>query len=197
MSEHPEVTAALTVKEQAVADMLAKRAVSDRLQPVLDGRAANRVPAVSHEEDGAEDAPTETGTIRRYTAWSLPRGNVVIEMPSRLVEASFDSFEEAQTHADQLNTWLARRPAQDARYRRYVLPAEPTEAQLVEMLDRLAELDRYPAAAFKAVDAAVTAALEDAEAADRVAAAQRAETWQSGAEEAADDEEGGASGSAD
>ena len=82
----------------------------------------------------------EKRTINRYEAFQLPRGNVVVEIPSRKVEATFDTFAEAQLHAAQLNEWLERRPAPDRRYRMFVPPPEPTEARLVELIDRMYDI---------------------------------------------------------
>ncbi len=76
-------------------------------------------------------------TITRYEAVMMPRGNIVFEMPSRRVEASFATILEAKTHADQLNKWLASRPAADKRYRMFVPPAEKTEAMLIELIDQM------------------------------------------------------------
>ncbi len=117
--------------------LAAKRAASDALQVRLTERMRPQ-PTVD------ADTETATGTITRYEPWALPRGNLVFEMPSRRVEAEFDTMAECETHADQLNKWLAARPAPDRRYRMFVPPAERTEAELVAMVDSIFEPERVP-----------------------------------------------------
>ncbi len=81
--------------------------------------------------------PDPDATIVKFEAWALPRGNVVIEFPSRRVEAEFDTHEESVIHAHQLNEWLDRRPTPDKRYRMFLPPPEPTEARLFELIDQM------------------------------------------------------------
>lgn len=176
----PRVPIAPGERDQVVADLMAKRQASEKLQPMLDERAAARAKARAEEDETPIE--TETGTITRYVPWSYPHGFVVIEMPSKQIEAPepgkppFETFEEADTHASQLNTWLSRRPTPGARYQRYILPPEPTEAGIIEMLDRLSEIGEHPTvvAVNRTMEVAISAALEVADRADIEAAAKRA-----------------------
>jgi hypothetical protein len=176
--------------EQAIKDLLAKRAVSDALQPTLNARAAE----TSAEAEPEESVETETGTITRYVPWEFPNGYVVIEMPSREIEAPtpgqtpFRSFEEAGLHAAQLNEWLARRPAPDARYRMFVPPPEPTEAALVEMIDRMYDTTALEEYAYEPVAALVADARPLARAADRDAREGRQKALQAAREDATEGE---------
>lgn len=153
--EGTEIVRALREKREQL-DVLGAR-LSERLRPPTPG-------------DGLE---TATGTIRRYESWAMPSGNLVFEMPSRRVEAEFDTLAEADTHADQLNKWLAARPSPDRRYRMFVPPPEPTEAALVACIERIGDLES-PAAVVTALLAEVVAgALDEAGEVDRAASDRR------------------------
>lgn len=114
---------------EAIRHLKAKRAASDALQAA---QAAERVlPPIDHG-----DTPASGPTVW-YEAFELPHGCVVVEMPSRRVEHVFMNLDSAQAYRDQLTTYLARRPSPDHSYRSYVLPAEPTESGLIQLLDRM------------------------------------------------------------
>lgn len=132
--------------------------------PVTEDEAAefrNRVRAAYVGTAKPHQAPAQDGdaapaapTILRYEALRMPRGNIVVEQPSKRVEAQFGSFQEAEVHADQLNKWLAARPASDRRYKLYVVPPEPTEAGLVALIDRIYEPEAVPLEMLKSTAAA-------------------------------------------
>lgn len=113
---------------EAIRHLKAKRAASDALQTA---QVAERSEAITGT-DAAADGPTVW-----YEAFELPHGCVVIEMPSRRVEHAFTNLDSAKVYRDQLTTYLARRPSPDHSYRSYVLPAEPTESGLIQLLDRM------------------------------------------------------------
>ncbi len=46
----------------------------------------------------------------RFDAVRMPRGNLVVAMPQRWVEAAVPSMEEAEALAEALNRWLAAKP---------------------------------------------------------------------------------------
>lgn len=122
--------------------------------PVTEGEAAEfrdrvraaYVGAPKHQTspEATEQVTQAAPTIVRYEALRMPRGNIVVEQPSKRVEAQFGTFEEAAVHADQLNKWLSARPAADRRYRMFVPPPEPTEAALLAMFERSAEVEVRP-----------------------------------------------------
>lgn len=137
---------------------------SDALQPKLDAQL-REAGKLADTADPGPDAATETatGTITRYVPWRYPRAFVVLELPSREVEAEFDSFEECEWHASQLNEWLARRPTPHARYRMFVPPPEPTEAALIETIDSIYDATVLEQRAFEPVAVLVREALVAAE----------------------------------
>ena len=64
---------------------------------------------------------------------------VVIEYPSRRVEAVFEDgdMESAHTHARLLNAWLTARPTPDMRYpRRWVPDADQQVEHLLQIVER-------------------------------------------------------------
>ena len=126
--------------QRAAADELARRRESLTLPGPPSGIVAEL------------DAPgwNPGDTIARYEAVELHRGNLVVEIPSRHVEATFARIEEARVHADQLNKWLAARPTPDRRYRLFVPPAERTEAELIAMIDAIYEPEAVPLASLAA-----------------------------------------------
>lgn len=125
------------VKDPEALEMLMRqRETSETLRRQMrDRQMGGTVAVASPDKDAPDWMPGET--IVRYEAWEYPRGNIVVEVPSRHVEASFARIEEARTHADQLNKWLAARPAPDRRYRLWDIPPEPTEAGIVAIIDRI------------------------------------------------------------
>lgn len=164
---------------EGAAILAAKHVASEGLHATLTERMAalGRAPLVVEQKDEIQvDVPSTTGTITRYEAYRLPRGNVVVELPSKAVEASFDSFELARTHAHQLNEWLAHHPAPDARYRLFVPPPEPTEAALVETVDRLFDREQVEARAMEPVHALVSELRPTARRTDRKAREARSRT---------------------
>jgi hypothetical protein len=77
-----------------------------------------------------------------YEAVELPRGNVVVSMPSRDVFGAFPSMQEARAVAQQLNAWLERDP--DDLTLTEVFEWE-SEGDLVQRLERILDKLHGPA----------------------------------------------------
>lgn len=73
-----------------------------------------------------------------YEAVQLPRGNVVVQKPSNVIEAALASPAEATAFAEALNRWLESRPTPKTFlvYRDFEMPARtPTEFDLFQIID--------------------------------------------------------------
>ena len=89
----------------------------------------------------------------RFEAVRFPRGNLVVSMPQRRVEASLGSMEEAEAHAEAMNRWLAAKPSPE---HVPLLPASFDDAPSDSRLDRILDGQLAPERHAEALKQAVT-----------------------------------------
>lgn len=80
----------------------------------------------------------------RYEAFMLPRGNVVVDVEDkhRHIEAELATMDEARFHAQELNRWLEHKPVPNREFRTFSPPLEPTQADLLTLIDSIYEPER-------------------------------------------------------
>lgn len=77
-----------------------------------------------------------------FEATQMPRACVVSDSTTHEVLHTFDRIEDAESYAAALNRWEEAMPRPDGSFRHFVLPPEPTEADLLDILDRMLDPER-------------------------------------------------------
>jgi hypothetical protein len=98
------------------------------------------------DADPREAKEARVTDTTHYDAVEMPRGNLVVAMPSREVFKAFPSMQEAQAVARQLNAWLDRPSEPDYEVELFTWEAPgDLEQRLFRILDRMLEPERLAA----------------------------------------------------